>query len=110
MSARTGRAGCPCGGWGTHICPLPPDWDLFDRVRALKIHDEEHRCYVPPVIGWWDRLGYTHCLACPPEPLERDARGYPNPIHADNSAAMGCRCDSCDADILAAALEAFPAP
>lgn len=23
LSGYTGRPGCPCGGWGTHVCPVP---------------------------------------------------------------------------------------
>lgn len=96
-------------------CTLPDEWALFDQVRALKVHDDEHACWVPPVIGWWDQTGRTHCLACPPEHpascCAPDMCGSaPDPIHADNSAAIGCACDFCGAGILAAALTTFGSP
>ena len=80
---------------------------LFDEVRRFKVHDDTHGGYLPAVIGYWDRRGYTYCLDHAPETLERDDRGYPHPVDADNSAAEGDRCDwpGCGVSLLAAALD-----
>lgn len=83
--------------------------DLFDKVRRLKV-PAPGGGFMPPVIGYWDRLGYTHCLSCSPETTDRDEHGYPSPIDADNSAVISDRCDSCGASILAAALARFGKP
>ena len=80
------------------------EWDLFDTVRRITVPGPHHG-YQPPVIGWWDRLGYTHCNECPPVSLERDDRGYPDAISGDNCAVTGVRCDTCGVSLLAAALE-----
>lgn len=83
-------------------------WELFGQVRRLKEHDDTRGGYVPVVIGWWDRRGYTHCLECPPETLERDDRGYPDRIYCDNSAVIDAdRCDYCASSLMSAALERF---
>lgn len=76
---------------------------LFDQVRRLKEHDDLRGGYLPVVIGHWDRLGYTRCLDCPPQPAEPPARI--DAIYCDNSAAEGERCDLCGASLLAAALK-----
>ena len=83
------------------------EWPLFDQVRRFTEHDDLRGGYRPVVIGHWDRLGYTHCLDCPPETLEQDDRGYPFPITCDNSAVIGDRCDSCSSPLLSAAAERF---
>ena len=58
---------------------------------------------MPPVIGWWDSTGRTHCLDHPIETPGTDD----TEIDAGNSAAIGCRCDTCQVSILAAALARF---
>jgi hypothetical protein len=84
--------------------PSPADAALFDQARRLKVPGP-HGGYRAPVIGHWDHLGYTHCLACPPEPVEPPARI--DPIDADNCAAEGERCDFCQMVLLTAALAKF---
>ena len=96
----------PAPGWHPRVewrTTMPPardgEWALFNQVRQLTVHDDARHCWVPPVIGWWDQSGRTHCTACPPDdPAAADE------IDAGNSAAIGCACDFCGAGILAAAL------
>lgn len=81
------------------------DWAAFDQVRRIMVHDDVRGGYYWPAIGYWDRLGNTHCLGCLPETLERDDRGYPSGITSDNSAAISDTCDTCGVSLLVAALE-----
>lgn len=85
--------------------PTPADAALFDQARRLTVPGP-HGGYRPPVIGHWvERPPRTHCLDCPPEPVEPPARI--DPIDAGNGAAEGERCDFCGVVLLAAALEKF---
>ena len=81
------------------------EWTLFDQVRQFKRARQFRGCYIPVVIGHWDRTGRTHCLDCPPETTEQDDPGYPFAITCDNSAVISDRCDFCSTSLLPAALE-----
>jgi len=65
-------------------------WDLFARVRDIKVHDTVNRVWVDATIGWWDRRGNTHCPECAPDGVENA-----DVIDSGNSAAIGVDCDSC---------------
>lgn len=65
-------------------------------TRDSKVYDAEYRTWVAPVVGYWDKLGYTRCLACPPTAQLHDVE-----VYADNSAADGLRCDFCRTLLLA---------
>lgn len=75
---------------------------LFDQVRRFKVHDDAHSGYVPVVIGWWDRRGYTFCLDHEPDPGT-----VLQAIDCDNSAAEDGACDfpGCGVSILGSAAE-----
>jgi hypothetical protein len=65
-------------------------------TRRSKVYDAKFRVWVAPVVGYWDRLGRTCCLACPPSDALRDTD-----VYADNSAADGQRCEFCHTPLLA---------
>lgn len=79
------------------------EWELYDQVRRLRVHDDVRGGYVDAVIGWWDQRGYTYCPAC----LPADA---PDPfaVESGNCAANGERCEVCHVSLQEAALANAP--
>jgi hypothetical protein len=59
IPARTARPGCPCGGWGTHICPIPSDADRhlaevhgpILTVADLDAAEADHAAACGPALG-----------------------------------------------------------
>jgi hypothetical protein len=66
---------------------------MVERIYT-RVYDPAEHIWVAPVIGYWDKLGYTRCLGCPPPPERHDVV-----IYADNSAADDAACDFCHAPL-----------
>jgi hypothetical protein len=61
-------------------------------VRLPRVYDRG--AWIAPAVGYWDKLGYTRCLDCPPPEDRSDVL-----VYADNSAAQGQACDFCHAPL-----------